>query len=96
MHLGNLIHLEALQNGHIEEKYSLSIDLVPQLPNRVTTGCIGLIMTKVRQPKMLIPRQKKCRGIRADELLTPSENRASESDIAYLEGRGRTVPRSPR
>ena len=73
MHLGNLIYLEALQNGHIEEKYSLSIDLVPQLPNRVTTGCICLIMTKVRQPKMLIPRQKKCQGIRADKLLTPKD-----------------------
>ena len=58
-------------------------------PNRLTTGSIGLVWQNFVGSKLLTFRQKKCRKVRADEILTPSEIRASESDIAHSEGRAR-------
>ena len=84
IHLVNLMHLETLQVGQIKKQGSISTVLVPNTPNSSITGCNDLIISKVRQPKMLIPRQKKCRGIRADELLTPRHCRC----ICKLGGTG--------
>ena len=85
IHLVNLMHLETLQVGQIKKQGSISTVLVPNTPNSSITGCNDLIIyQKFVSPKCLSPGKKKCRGIRADKLLTPRRCRC----ICKLGGTG--------
>ena len=79
-------HLSARYIGQINQYGSFSTNLVSHAPNRLKTGCISLIWQNFVGRKVLTPRQKKCRGVRADEVLTLGET----ISVAYIGDLGGT------
>ena len=73
MHLVNLKHLALRSFSKTKRQWSIRANLMIHASFRLISICICPKTSNVRQQKMLILRQKKCRRIRADELLTPSD-----------------------